>query len=73
MIIIGVTHLDEFVGPTAAASTNSDVLSFRDGVHWVHSNLPKNSLFLRASSYILLFSSMFFLHEDRLLILWFTA
>ena len=38
-----------------------------------YSSLPWNPLSFRASSYLLLFSSKIFLHEDSLLILWFTA
>ena len=38
-----------------------------------YSSLPWNPLSFRASSYLLLFSSKVFLHEDSLLILWFTA
>ena len=37
------------------------------------SSLPWNLLFFRASSYLPLFSFKIFLHEDSLLILWFTA
>ena len=38
-----------------------------------YSSLPWNPLSFRASSYLPLFSSKIFLHEDSLLILWFTA
>ena len=40
---------------------------------FTYSSLPWNPLFLRASSYILFLSSKILLHEDSLLILWFTA
>ena len=38
-----------------------------------YSSLPWNLLSFRASSYLLLFSSKIFLHEDSLLIIWFTT
>ena len=38
-----------------------------------YSCLPWNPLSFRVSSYLLLFSSKIFLHEDSLLILWFTS
>ena len=38
-----------------------------------YSTLPWNPLSFRISSYLLLFSSKIFLHEDSLSILWFTA
>ena len=42
-------------------------------IGFTHSSRPWNPLFLRASSYILLFSSKVFFHEDSLFIFWFTA
>ena len=74
VIIIGFTCLDESVDPSNATSTNGDALSFRDGIHRVYvlQSTLENTIFEGFIIYSFVHLK-FFLNEDSLFILLFTA